>query len=121
MPFDKHILVYAENPAVRRTQELMLKDIGFNVIAVGTMREVEYVASRTIFDLMILAWAVSEENKKRAAQTIKLKIPGVKILEICNLKACVDNPDYTLHTSSPEDLVEMIKSIFNIKGKRARI
>jgi DNA-binding response OmpR family regulator len=111
MPSSKQILVYAEDPAVRRTKQLVLESAGFNVIAVGSMREVEYVASRTIFDLIILGRTVRADNKRLAAQTIKLKLPDSPILEICDLKPCVDNPDYVLHTSSPEELVEMVRSL----------
>ena len=112
MPSSKHILVYAEDPAVRRTKQLMLETAGFSVIAVGTTREVEYVASRTIFDLVILGRTVGVENKRLAAQTVKRKLPDAAILEICDLKHCVDNPDYVLHTSNPEELMEMVDSIF---------
>jgi DNA-binding response OmpR family regulator len=112
MPSSKHILVYAENPAVRRTKQLVLESAGYSVIAVGSMREVEYVASRTIFDLVILGRTIEAESKKFAAQVIKQKLPSAPILEICDLKQCVDNPDYVLHTSNPEDLMAMVNSIF---------
>jgi DNA-binding NtrC family response regulator len=112
MPFEKHILVYAEDPAVRRTKQMMLEGAGFNVIAVGSMREVEYVASRTIFDLVILGRTVAAPRKILAAQTVKQKLPKAPILEICDYKACVDNPDYVLHNANPEDLMEMVNSIF---------
>jgi DNA-binding NtrC family response regulator len=112
MPFEKQILVYAEDPAVRRTKQLMLEGAGFNVIAVGSMREVEYVASRTIFDLVILGRTVAAPLKVLATQTVKQKLPKASILEICDYKACVDNPDYVLHNSNPEDLMEMVKAIF---------
>lgn len=112
MPSSKHILVYAEDPAVRRTKQLILEGAGFSVIAVGTTREVEYVASRTIFDLVILGRTVGAENKKFAAQTVKQKLPRSPILEICDIRQCVDNPDYVLHNSNPEELMEMVESIF---------
>jgi DNA-binding response OmpR family regulator len=115
MPFAKHILVYAEDPAVRRTKQLVLESAGFSVIAVGSMREVEYVASRTVFDLVILGRTVAAPLKVLAAQTVKQKLPKAPILEICDFKACVDNPDYVLHNSNPEELMEMVNSIF---GKR---
>jgi DNA-binding response OmpR family regulator len=118
MQFNKHILVYAENPAVRRTKQLVLESAGYSVIAVGTMREVEYVASRTIFDLVVLGRTVHAENKRFAAQVIKQKLPTSPILEICDLKHCVDNPDYVLQTSNPEDLMAMVNSIFGAKDKR---
>lgn len=112
MPFDKHILVYAEDPAVRRTKQMVLESAGFNVIAVGSMREVEYVASRTIFDLVILGRTVAAPRKIQAAQTVKQKLPNAPILEICDFKPCVDNPDYILDNANPEELTEMVKSIF---------
>jgi DNA-binding response OmpR family regulator len=121
MPFEKHILVYAEDAAVRRTKELILENAGFNVIAVGTFREVEYVASRSIFDLVILGRTVAAENKRLAAQTVKRKQPNTSILEICDFKQCVDNPDYVLHNSNPEELMEMVKSILHVRGNQAQI
>ena len=111
MQSSKQILVYAEDPNVRRTKQLILEAAGFNVIAVGTTRQVEYVASRTIFDLVILGRTVAAENKKFAAQTVKHKLPKSPILEICDLKQCVDNPDYVLHTANPEELIDMVSSI----------
>ena len=111
MQSSKQILVYAENANVRRTKQLILEAAGFSVIAVGTTREVGYVASRTIFDLVILGRTVTAENKKYAAQTVKQKLPKSPILEICDLKQCVDNPDYVLHTANPEELIDMVKSI----------
>jgi DNA-binding response OmpR family regulator len=113
MPSSKHILVYAENPAVRRTKQLVLESAGYNVIAVGTTREVEYVASRTIFDLVVLGRTVDADNKRFAAQVIRQKLPSSPILEICDLKQCVDNPDYVLHTANPEDLMAMVETIFH--------
>jgi len=115
MPSSKHILVYAEDPAVRRTKQLVLESAGFSVMAVGSMREVEYVASRSGFDLVILGRTVAAPLKVMAAQTVKLKLPHTPILELCDLKQCVDNPDYVLHTSNPEDLMAMVKGIFHIK------
>jgi DNA-binding response OmpR family regulator len=120
MPSSKHILVYAENPAVRRTKQLVLESAGYNVIAVGSLREVEYVASRTIFDLVILGRTVEAELKKLAAQIVKQKLPRSPILEICDLKHCVDNPDYVLNTSNPEELTAMVNSIFGVRAKPAK-
>jgi hypothetical protein len=61
---------------------------------------------------------VHAENKRFAAQVIKQKLPTSPILEICDLKHCVDNPDYVLQTSNPEDLMAMVNSIFGAKDKR---
>jgi len=48
-----------------------------------------------------------------AAQVIRQKLPSSPILEICDLKQCVDNPDYVLHTANPEDLMAMVETIFH--------
>jgi DNA-binding NtrC family response regulator len=112
MPSSKHILVYAEHPAIRRTKQLMLEGAGFNVIAVGSIREVEYVTSRSMFDLVILGRTVPPANKSVALQIVKAKIPAARILEICEFEPCVENPDYILKSSDPEELMEMVKSIF---------
>ena len=119
MPFDKHILVYASDPAVRRTKQLVLEQLSYNVIAVGTVREVEYVAARSLFDLMILGRSVSDADKIAAAKSLKSRAPNVPILEICNQSPCVDNPDYVLRSNNPEDLTEMVESILYGKGHSA--
>jgi DNA-binding NtrC family response regulator len=117
MAFDKHILIYASDPAVRRTKQLVLEQDAYNVIAVGTVREVEYVTARSMFDLMILGRSVSDADKIAAAKAFKSRVPEVPILEICNVSPCVDNPDYILRSSSPEDLTKMVYSILRGKGK----
>lgn len=119
MPFDKHILVYAEDASVRRTQELMLEAAGFIVMSVGTLREVEYVASRSVFDLVIIGRAVPPANKKQAGEIVKLKIPTALVLEICDVQTCVDNPDYFLVSPTPAEPEQKVIEIFRAKGKKA--
>jgi DNA-binding NtrC family response regulator len=117
MPFDKQILIYASDAAVRRTKQLVLEQDAYNVIAVGTVREVEYVTARSVFDLMILGRSVTAGDKIAAAKAFKSRAPEVPILEICNMSPCVDQPDYILRSSNPEDLSEMVDSI--LRGKSA--
>ena len=119
MPFDKHILVYAEDASVRRTQELMLEAAGFIVISVGTLREVEYVASRSVFDLVIIGRAIPPPNKMQVAQIVRAKIPNALVLEICDIETCVDNPDYFLVSPTPGELEQKVIDIFRAKGKKA--
>jgi DNA-binding NtrC family response regulator len=119
MPFDKHILVYAEDASVRRTQELMLERAGFMVMSVGTMREVEYVASRSVFDLVIIGRAIPAANKIQAANIVRMKIPSVLVLELCDIEKCVDNPDYFLVSPTPEELEQTVVDIFRTKRKKA--
>jgi DNA-binding NtrC family response regulator len=119
MPLDKHILVYAEDASVRRTQELMLEAAGFIVMSVGTLREVEYVTSRTVFDLVIIGRAITPPNKIKVAQIVQTKIPNALVLEICDVQTCVDNPDYFLVSPTPAELEQKVIEIFRAKGKKA--
>jgi len=114
MPFNKQVLVLAEDPMVRHTKQLLLQELGFSVIAVGSLREVEFVASRSLFDLAILGRTVRDPIKKQAAGIIRLKLPKTPILEICDLSHCVDDPDYVLHGHDPEDLAQLVKNIFRL-------
>jgi DNA-binding response OmpR family regulator len=120
MPFDKQLLVIATDPTVRRTKQLLLEELGFSVIAVGTLRELEYVASRSLFDLAILGRSVGDAVKRQAAQIIRLKLPATPILEICNQSHCVDDPDYVLHGFNPEDLADIVRTIFKLPVGKAQ-
>lgn len=110
MPFDKQILVFAEDPSVRETKQMVLEHVGFSVVSVGTVREVEYVVSRTIFDLAILGRTVAEPHKIQAAAAIRLKQPNLPILEICTVSPSISNPDHVLRSPDPEDLAAMVKA-----------
>jgi DNA-binding NtrC family response regulator len=116
MRFDKHILIYASDAAVRRTKQLVLEQDAYNVIAVGTVREVEYVTARSVFDLLVLGRSVSAGDKVAAAKAFKTRAPEVPILEVCDHSPCVDRPDYILRSSDPEDLSEMVDSILHGKS-----
>jgi DNA-binding NtrC family response regulator len=108
-PFAKHILVLAEDAAVRQTKKLVLEHLGFTVAAVGTVREVDYVAGITTFDLVILGRTVTDPHKREAAKAIRSRQPNTPLLEICNLSPCVPNADYVLRSPNPEDLAEMVR------------
>jgi DNA-binding NtrC family response regulator len=114
----KHILVFAADSSVRRTKKLLLEALGFNVIAVGSLREIEFVTSRSGFDLLILSRTLSAEHKQQASVIFRQKIIGAPILEICEYKACVDDPTYVLVGSSPEDVAEKMREIFPDSRKR---
>jgi len=113
MSFHAQILVLAEDPSVRRTKQLVLQELGFDVIAVGTLREVEFVISRSVFDLAILGRSLSAEHKRQAASVIRTKLPNTPLLELCDQQACVDDPDYVLQGHNPEDLAVIVKEIFS--------
>ena len=108
----KHILVFAADSSVRQTKKLILESLGFNVIAVGSLREVEFVTSRSGFDLLILSRMLSTENKRQASVTFRQKMIGAPIMEICDYMPCVDDPDYVLVGSRPEDLADKVREIF---------
>jgi hypothetical protein len=104
MSTGQQILVFAEDPLVRHTKQLVLQELGFSVISVGTLREVDYVASRTVFDLAILGRSVQPEVKTRAATVVRTKAPATASLEICDHAPTIRKPDYVLRGPSPEEL-----------------
>lgn len=107
----KHILVLAEDAAVRQTKKLVLEQLGFVVMAVATVREVDHVAGITKFDLAILGRTVSDPHKREAAKALRTRQPETPILEICNFSPCLQNAEYVLRSSNPEDLAAMVRSI----------
>lgn len=115
----KHIVVFAEDPAVLRTKQLVLQEIGYSVLGVRTVRELDFALSRGVFDLAILGRTVAPEHKLAGAKCIKSKVPNLPILEICDHSPCVDKPDYVLHTSDPNELTEAVKSILGAGTKSA--
>jgi len=119
MPAPKQILVFAEDPNVRHTKQLILEAIGFSVVAVGSVREIEYVSNKAVFDLAILGRTVSDPHKHQAASILRVKQKDVPILEICNVSPCIANPDYVLHSPNPEDLAELVRVI--LTGGERRI
>jgi DNA-binding response OmpR family regulator len=120
MALGKQILVVAEDPLVRHTKQLVLQELGFGVVAVGSLREVEYVASRSVFDLAILGRSVSAPNKILAAQMLRTKAPNTPILELCDISPTVPKPDHVLHTSSPEELAALMREIFPESARSSR-
>jgi DNA-binding NtrC family response regulator len=117
VPHTKHILVLAEDAAVRQTKKLVLEHIGFTVSAVATVREFEHVIKITTFDLAILGRTVTDPHKRLAATAIRTRQPNTPILEICNVSPCILNADYVLRSPNPEDLAEMVKAIL-ISGEK---
>jgi DNA-binding NtrC family response regulator len=108
---EKQILVFAEDPIVRHTKQLVLEHLGFSVISVATLRELDYVLAKSLFDLAIIGRTVTDPHKLLAATSIRTKFPNLPILEICNISPCISNPDYVLRSPNPEDLAEMVQSI----------
>jgi DNA-binding NtrC family response regulator len=117
MAVRKHILVIAEDSAVRQTKQLILENMGHSVLAVKSVRELEYATSRSVFDLAILGRTVSVPHKQAAAKTFKARLPNVPILEICDISPCVDRPDYVLRSANPEELTSIVSAIFNVEAQ----
>jgi DNA-binding NtrC family response regulator len=107
----KHILVLAEDAAVRQTKKLVLEQLGFAVVAVATVREVDHVSGITKFDLAVLGRTVSDPHKREAAKALRTRQPETPILEICNFSPCILHAEFVLRSPSPEDLATMVKSI----------
>lgn len=107
----KHILVFAEDAAVRHTKKLVLEELGFAVVGTATVREVEHVSGITKFDLAILGRTVSDPHKQEAAKALRTRQPETPILEICNLSPCVQKAEHVLRSPNPEDLAAMVSSI----------
>jgi DNA-binding response OmpR family regulator len=115
----KHILVLAEDAAVRQTKKLVLEHLGFAVAAVSTLREFDHAIKITTFDLVILGRTVSDPHKREAARASRTIQPNTPLLEICNVSPCVLNADYVLRSPNPEDLAEMVKAIVGEKRRSA--
>lgn len=112
----KHILVLAEDAAVRQTKKLVLEQLGFAVVAVATVREVEHVSGITKFNLAILGRTVSDPHKRDAAKALRTRQPETSILEICNVSPCIQNAEHVLRSPNPEDLASMVKAILSEKS-----
>jgi DNA-binding response OmpR family regulator len=108
---DKQILSIAEDESVRRTKHLLLEQIGFSVVSVGTLREVEYVINKSRFDLVILGREVNENLKRSVTSAIRVRLPQTPILELCNVSPVISGADHVLYNPSPADLAEAVKSI----------
>lgn len=119
MPTAKHILCVVEDPIVRQTKKMVLEHIGFAVMDVGTLREVEYVTSRSAFDLAIIGRSLSEESKRLMADAIRRNVPGTPILEMCNVSPVITGADHVLRSTNPEDLAEMVKMILHVPKTNA--
>ncbi|HWK30804.1 MAG TPA: hypothetical protein VNR20_01850 [Terriglobales bacterium] len=115
----KHILVLAEDAAVRQTKKLVLEQLGFAVVAVATVREVEHVSGITTFDLTILGRTVSDPHKRDAAKALRTRQPETPILEICNVSPAVLNADWVLRSPNPEDLAAVVKAVLAEKKSAA--
>jgi DNA-binding NtrC family response regulator len=114
MPVDKQILSIAEDESVRRTKHMLLEQLGFSVVSVGTLREVEYVINKSKFDLIILGRGVNETLKRSVASATRVRLPQIPILEICNVSPVVTGAEYVLRSPSHK-LAERVKSIFHPK------
>jgi DNA-binding NtrC family response regulator len=115
MPFDKQILCVAENDAVRQTKKMVLESAGFGVVGIGSVREAEYVLSRSRFDLVILGRSVKEVNKRAIADLVRLKAPQTPILEMCNVSPDVPGADHVMRSHDPNELAEYAVEILNVK------
>jgi DNA-binding response OmpR family regulator len=118
MPIDKQILSIAEDESVRRTKHMLLEQIGFSVVSVGTLREVEYVINKSKFDLIILGRGVNQTLKRSVADASRRSLPGTPILELCNVSPVITGAEYVLRNPGPDDLAELVKSIFHPKSPK---
>lgn len=120
MPFDKQILCIAEDPAVRQTKHMVLEQIGFSVVSVGSLREVEYVSHRSKFDLAIIGRSFAEPVKRSIADSVRRNLPDTPILEMCNVSPVISGADHVLHSHNPEDLAEKVKLILRVQSATPR-
>lgn len=114
MPFDKQILCIAEDPAVRQTKQLLLEQIGFSVVAVGTLREVEYVTHRSRFDLVIVGRSFNEALKRSIADTVRRNIPDTPILELCTVSPVISGAEHVLCSPTPEEMADEVRNILRV-------
>lgn len=108
---NKFVLCIVEDPVVRKTKQMVLEHVGANVTAIGTVRELQFLTARSVFDLVIVGRSVGEEAKRKVADAVRRNMPKTPILEICDVSPVITGADHVLHSHDPEDLAEMVKAI----------
>ncbi len=116
MQASKHILCVAEDPAVRRTKHMVLEQLGFNVVSMGSLEEVEATAAARPLDLAIIGRTFNTTTKRAIAEVIRRRFSHTPILEMCNVSPEIAGADHVLRSPNPEDLAEMVKAILNVKA-----
>ncbi|HUQ49609.1 MAG TPA: hypothetical protein VM056_02755 [Terriglobales bacterium] len=111
MPSRKFILCVVTDPTVRRTKQMVLEHIGFNVTAVGTPAEVQSLITGPVFDLVVVGRSVPDKAKRQIAETVRNNMSKTPILEVCTLAPVLPDADHVLHSHDPEDLASMVKAI----------
>jgi DNA-binding NtrC family response regulator len=107
----KQILSVAGTEALRKTRELLLTQAGFLVVSAMTSREINHVCRRTVFDLAVVGHAFEDDQKLKAAETIRQVSPQLPILEICRISPLIPGAEYVLHNPEPEELVKEVNRI----------
>lgn len=111
------ILSISSSDVLRTTRQLVLEREGFEVRSLKGAPISTLFADEEKFDLAIIGHTFEGHDKRRIANIINQRFPGLPILELCFHSPDIPGTDFIL-SDSPTDLLVAVKEI--LAGRRVR-
>lgn len=111
------ILSISSSDVLRTTRQLVLEREGYQVRSINEAKELATLADNEKFDLAIIGHTFEGHDKRRIANAINQRFPGLPILELCFHSPEIPGTDFIL-SDSPADLLAAVKEILD--GRRVR-
>ena len=111
------ILSISSSDVLRTTRQLVLEREGYQVRSLKEARNSAVFAEDEKFDLAIIGHTFEGHDKRRIADIINQRFPGLPILELCLHSPDIPGTDFIL-SDSPTDLLVAVKEI--LAGRRVR-
>jgi len=110
------ILSISSSDVLRTTRRLVLEREGYQVRSLNP-KSAAVFAEDEKFDLAIIGHTVEGHDKRRIANIINQRFPGLPILELCFHSPEIPGTDFIL-SDSPTDLLVAVREI--LAGRRVR-
>jgi DNA-binding response OmpR family regulator len=111
------VLNLSRSEVLRTTRQLVLEKEHFQVFSVDTVTADDTFSKNAEFDLTVIGHEFPGEEKRRMANLINHRYPGLPILELCFHSPEIPGADFIL-SDSPAELVAAVREI--IAGRRVR-
>ena len=110
------ILSISASEVLRTTRQLVLEKEGYETVSMADP-SIHNFSKQEKFDLAVIGHTFRGEEKRRVANIINQRFPGLPILELCFHSPDIPGADF-IFSDSPADLLVPIREI--LSGRRVR-
>jgi DNA-binding NtrC family response regulator len=111
------ILSISSSEVLRTTRQLVLEREGYQVHSLPGAQDVGTLPKDEKFDVAVIGHTFEGHDKRKIANLINQRFPGLPILELCFHSPDIPGADFIL-TDSPVELLAAVKEI--LAGRRVR-